>query len=128
LSGLAAFFSVRPISRVYGLSRKLVACGIGKCDKVEQMALIEADALLAHAIELAGGDDRDSHEYWDLILVLHRRPEREVFEKAVACCTGKTPSERVVGADVLAQLGTANINGVRPFTTVAALKPKRLSY
>jgi HEAT repeat protein len=82
------------------------------------MAFIETDALLAHAIELAGIDEnRDANEYWELIRVLHGRPEREVFAKAVACCTGTMPSERLVGADVLAQLGTPNINGLRPFTT-----------
>jgi HEAT repeat protein len=79
---------------------------------------LESDALLAHAIQLAGVDGtRDSDEYWRLIRLLHGRPEREVFDKAVACCMGPTPAERLVGADVLAQLGAADTNGLRQFTT-----------
>src|SRR5688500_12552 len=87
-------------------------------DGSDNLDRLESGALLARAIELAGVDETsDSDEYWRLIRVLHRRPEREVFEKAVACCTGTRPADRLVGADVLAQIGTPNIDGLRPFTT-----------
>jgi HEAT repeat protein len=39
-----------------------------------------------------------------------------VFEKAVACCSGASRAERLVGADVFARIGPADAHGVRPFT------------
>jgi HEAT repeat protein len=78
---------------------------------------IETGALFAQAVQLATVDTtRDSDEYWRTIRILHKRAERDVFEQAVACCAGVTPVERQVGADVLAQIGTADTHGVRPFT------------
>jgi HEAT repeat protein len=77
---------------------------------------VEIGALLSRAIQLARVDDtRDSDEYWRLIRLLHAWGERGVFEKAAACCAGTTPTERQVGADVLAQIGPADVHGIRPF-------------
>jgi hypothetical protein len=76
----------------------------------------ESSALFSQAVQLATVDTtRDSDEYWRVIRLLHARADREVFELAAACCTGTTPAERHVGADVLAQIGTADAQGVRPF-------------
>lgn len=86
---------------------------------------LDNGALFARAIQLAGNaSTRDSDEYWRLIRLLHRRPEREVCEKATAYCTAGAAVERRVGADVLAQLGSADARGLRPFTpeTVAVLR------
>jgi HEAT repeat protein len=72
--------------------------------------------LFASAIELASADQsRDSHEYWQWVRSLRRRPERDVFERAVALCAGDSVIGRIVGADVLAQLGDVDVNGRRPF-------------
>ena len=62
--------------------------------------------------------------YWRVISLLRGRPERDVFERAAACCRGDTPAERIVGANVLAQLGFGDRDGVRPFTeeTVPVLR------
>ena len=82
-------------------------------------------ALIARGIQLAGDErTRDSDEYWDVVRLLHRRPERAVFERAVACCTAPTAVERLVGADVLAQIGPVEPGGSRPFThdTVPVLR------
>jgi HEAT repeat protein len=79
--------------------------------------VIELSALFTQAVQLATVDaTRDSDDYWRAIRLLHKRAEREVFEQAVACCAGVTPAERQVGADVLAQIGTADTRGIRPFT------------
>jgi hypothetical protein len=78
---------------------------------------IESGALFAQTVQLATVDTtRDSDEYWRTIRLLHKRAEREVFEQAAACCAGVTRTERQVGADVLAQIGTADTRGIRPFT------------
>jgi len=85
----------------------------------------ESKALFALAIQFAGTDGtRDSDEYWHLIRRLHGRPNREVFEKAAACCSAASSAERLVGADVLAQVGLADAHGARAFTdeTVPVLR------
>ena len=75
------------------------------------------DALFASALQLALADEsRDSHDYWLFVRALHARPERDVFAIAVGSCESDSAIERVVAADVLAQLGTADPNGIRPFT------------
>jgi HEAT repeat protein len=73
-------------------------------------------AVFSLAIALASADQtRDSHEYWQCVGSLHRRPNREVFEGAAALCAGDSSIARVVCADVLAQLGEADSNDGRPF-------------
>jgi len=87
--------------------------------------LVASEMLFAHAVRLAWDETtRDSDEYWGLIRTLHGRPDREVFERAVACCASSASVERRVGADVLAQIGPADSDGVRPFSeaTVPALR------
>src|SRR5712691_1117913 len=77
----------------------------------------ESGALFSQAVQLATVDTtRDSDEHWRVIRLLHGRAEREVFELAAACCAGVAPAERQVGADVLAQIGTVDTHGIRPFT------------
>jgi HEAT repeat protein len=76
-----------------------------------------SEALFALAIEIAAADTaRDSDGYWRVIRQLHGRPNRQAFERAAACCRSVRNSERLVGADVLAQLGSADDRGARPFT------------
>jgi HEAT repeat protein len=78
---------------------------------------IDSRELLARAVQLASVDEsRDSDEYWRAIRRLHKRPEREVFDRAAVCCASSVPVERLVGADVLAQIGDAAADGSRPFT------------
>lgn len=84
---------------------------------------MEPADLFASAIRLAADDSADSNEYWGLIRALHRTPEQRVFELAAALCVAPTAAERVVGADVLAQLGTPldwNDKSTRPFTEHSA--------
>jgi HEAT repeat protein len=77
----------------------------------------ENETLFELATRLAGTDGtRDSDDYWHVIRRLHGRPDREVFEKAIACCGAASSAERLVGADVLAQVGSADAHGARPFT------------
>jgi HEAT repeat protein len=86
----------------------------GKSGDVDR---IDCSELLARAIQLAGVDETgESAEYWRTIRLLHRRPERDVFERAARCCVSTVSIERLVGADVLAQLGDAGEGGVRPFS------------
>lgn len=80
---------------------------------------MEPAELLALAIRLAPseGSDDPGNEYWELIRTLHRLPEQHVFDLAVASCASPIPTERAVGATVLAQLGFMDEwTGKRPFT------------
>jgi HEAT repeat protein len=42
---------------------------------------------------------------WDAIWVLHSRPTREVFDAAKTFCESDDPAKRMVGVNILAQLG-----------------------
>jgi HEAT repeat protein len=57
-------------------------------------------------------DDPDDAERWAIIHVLQRRGDTETFQGATELCASTQPSERLLGADILAQLGVAN---GRPF-------------
>ncbi len=49
--------------------------------------------------------DDDDHPRWDAIWVLRHRATRDVFDAARTLCESLNPIERVVGVDILAQLG-----------------------
>ena len=69
-------------------------------------ATLSTEALLERAGEQAGAvADTAVNALWVLIGELHRRPEEAIFGTASAwCATGATP-KRVLGADILGQLG-----------------------
>ena len=78
---------------------------------------MEPSEVLASAIRLASSEGFNySDEYWALVRALQKIPEREVFELAAACCAAPSAPERIVGAEVLAQLGPRTELGTRPFT------------
>jgi HEAT repeat protein len=58
--------------------------------------------LLARALA-AGGTD--SEERWEIVQELHGRTDRVTFELACALTRSAEPAERVLGADILGQLG-----------------------
>lgn len=47
----------------------------------------------------------DSHERWDLVVVLHKRGDAATFRAAATLVPSPDPAQRALGADVLAQLG-----------------------
>lgn len=57
------------------------------------------DELFAVVVREADDDSR-----WGAIQQLHALGTREVFERAVQLCNSETPTERIAGADILAQL------------------------
>ncbi|HZO75953.1 MAG TPA: HEAT repeat domain-containing protein [Ktedonobacteraceae bacterium] len=60
------------------------------------------DKELLHAALTATNEDVS----WQAISLLHRRGGRNTFAQALALCSSKDASERIVGAHVLAQLGS----------------------
>lgn len=50
----------------------------------------------------------DLDDTWDLVQVLHCRGSKTEFAAALALCRSKKVKERVVGADILGQLGAAD--------------------
>ena len=82
-------------------------------------------ALLAEALASAhedGGRNGDAH--WTVLRALHRRGDRATFEAAAAWCASGDPVVRVLGADVLGQLGTGP-GATSPFAgaSTAVLRP-----
>ncbi len=65
--------------------------------------------------------DTDSEHTWELIHELQRRPEPAVLRAGVEWCRSEASALKVLGADMLAQLGVSE----RPFRveTLAALEP-----
>jgi HEAT repeat protein len=45
------------------------------------------------------------HSYNEALLVLHYRATRDVFDEAVRLCRADSPEEKMLGADILGQLG-----------------------
>lgn len=43
--------------------------------------------------------------YWDYISILRQRTTKEIFEKSVQFAQSKNPKEKIIGIDILAQLG-----------------------
>lgn len=56
-------------------------------------------------------NNKSDKTYWDNIAVLRSRPNDEVFKKSLELTKSKKPNERIIGIDVLAQLGVTP----RPF-------------
>ncbi len=56
-------------------------------------------------IELAL-NEKDEDARWNLVGILHRRGNEEVFKVAVNLCESSIPKQITLGADILGQLGT----------------------
>ena len=56
-------------------------------------------------------NNKSDSGYWDNISVLRTRPIKEVFDRCIELTHSEIPKERVIGIDVLAQLGLSK----RPF-------------
>lgn len=68
-----------------------------------------AQALLRKALAVG---DRDSRNRWDIVTELHKQTDRPTFEAARALARSEDVEERILGLDVLGQIGySAN----RPF-------------
>ncbi len=67
----------------------------------------------ASLFRAALAESRQTEEYWEIVYALHRRGSRDEFELARSLCESPVVRERMLGADVLAQLGTDE----RPFST-----------
>jgi HEAT repeat protein len=77
--------------------------------------------LLEAALEAARADESaQSEPRWRYVRALHARPEKAVFARAVSWCKSPDVIERVLGADVLAQLGAVSDVGSRPFGAESA--------
>ena len=77
--------------------------------------------LLDAALTAARTDGTDQSDVrWSFVRALHRRPEKTIFERAASWCTNPDVVERTLGADVLAQLGSAPGGGSRPFAAESA--------
>ena len=50
-------------------------------------------------------NNKSSKTYWDNISELRSRPTKEVFERALLLTHSKVKKERIIGIDILAQLG-----------------------
>ncbi|MFF3624549.1 hypothetical protein [Streptomyces sp. NPDC002467] len=73
------------------------------------------DELFAGAlVEVATDDDEGAVP---LLVALHGRPTREVFDRAARLLAREDPVERELGARVLRELGPYDDEGRRPFTT-----------
>ncbi|GAA3228774.1 HEAT repeat domain-containing protein [Dactylosporangium siamense] len=62
------------------------------------------DQLLRRAAALA---DTDAEARWEIVVELHRRTDRETFEAACRFARAGGTAERVLGLDVLGQIGFA---------------------
>lgn len=51
-------------------------------------------------------NNKSSKTYWENIAVLRSRPTKDVFDKCVELLNSDKPKERIIGIDILAQLGT----------------------
>jgi len=67
---------------------------------------ISTQELLSCALYLAQRGEKD--RCWDYISALRRRGTADIFEYASRWCKSKNPTERELGANILAQLGFAS--------------------
>jgi len=51
--------------------------------------------------------NRSRTTYWDSIRELRKRPNKDVYARAVELCNSEIDKEKIIGSDVLAQLGYA---------------------
>lgn len=49
--------------------------------------------------------EKDEELAWQLVTILHHRATREVFEQAKALCQSQNAKERILGVNILGQLG-----------------------
>lgn len=90
-------------------------------DEGIDLAALSVPALIALA--RAADDEGDSH--WTYVAELHRRGDAETFEAADALTRDEDPEERVLGADVLAQIGYQHPRE-EPYTGIRRLAVVRL--
>ena len=79
---------------------------------------LPTSGLLERALELSKADGM-TEERAACVDELHRRGEPEIFEKAKTWCTSDEVVERILGADILGQLGCLRQDGEeqhRPYT------------
>lgn len=76
---------------------------------------VTTDELFAEALVEVGADDGPLATLTSLV-ALHRRPTREVFDRAARLLACEEPLERELGARVLRELGPYDTEGRRPFT------------
>lgn len=50
-------------------------------------------------------NNKSKKSYWDYISIIRQRTTKKVFEKSVQFAQSKNPNEKIIGIDVLAQLG-----------------------
>ena len=62
------------------------------------------EELITEALRL----DSEDHPYWDIVSVLHHSPTTDTLLQARQLCFSQLPSERELGVNVLAQLGSGN--------------------
>src|SRR5262245_38159907 len=78
--------------------------------------MMATEALLVAALAAARSDPTDQSEArWTLVRALHRRVDSSIFLRATSWCRSVDIVERVLGADVLAQLGAGSDAGVKLF-------------
>lgn len=80
-----------------------------------------AEDELAGLIDRAAALDPQSDEYWDLVQRLHQRSDRTAFDAVLAAARSPERRRRLVGADVLGQIGYAAGRLFRDETLAALL-------
>lgn len=71
-----------------------------------ELTTLPTPELLECVLRLAAEDPTgQSDKRWDVVLVLHTRAEPLVYQRAAEWCASDQPFERMLGADILAQLG-----------------------
>ena len=73
-----------------------------------ELPTMSLDDIVATALS----QDAESDSYWECVGELHRRVNREVFERAAEMCSASDVRSRQLGLDILAQLGSQT---ERPF-------------
>jgi hypothetical protein len=76
------------------------------------------DSIFRRALALPA----ESHERWDQVVALHKRGDHATFRAAADLVESPDPATRMLGVDVLAQLGAESNVSVeqRPFAAPAA--------
>jgi HEAT repeat protein len=72
-------------------------------------------AVLVGLIEQALATGADSDERRNVVSRLQRRHDRSTFDAALALCRSEDPQRRVLGVEILAQLGYEQSDEDRPF-------------
>ena len=76
------------------------------------LAVPGVDELVSQALALDDDNEDEDDRYWEIVLELQRRGDRETFEAARALCLAEADDARCLGIAVLAQLGSRD---GRPF-------------